>query len=490
MHTKPAVRSCRATFQHLWGTPVVVMFIAGVGFVVWYALTTQLAEAAAEDSGWIDLPFQQHAKPDPGLIKQVKSLTESLKDDDHNVRREAARDLQRLGPDAASAVPDLVIALDDEDGDVSGWAGRALAAIGSPSVTALTESLTHESIKVRLDAAYTLATLRDKAKPALPTLIGLLTDKTYTGNWRLDQAIVCIGQDVIPALEAQLDEPDFEVRLRVAGVLSRFRKDGAQAIPTLREALKRDDAVTRRSGMFYLVEMGPVAAIALPDMLATMDDPDDEVRRGALHAISLHQHTHEEVTPAIIAALNDPANRNAAASILSRSKPKQAVPALIHCLNDEDLVFRAAAAFALAHIKPDTKPLLPALIGLFEMTEQTIVVHALAQLGPLAAPALPQLSEALDNKSADIRRAAVSAIGAIGPDTPGVIDALVKALDDKDYIVRLGAVGELMRMGKKAKPALPALNGLRDRSDEVSDYAATAARVIQGLPPEPDKPER
>lgn len=67
----------------------------------------------------------------------VPSLVQALQHNDPLVRREAARVLMRMGPDAKAAAPELTRLLDDEDEMVRKYAAKALGNIGPEAAVAV-----------------------------------------------------------------------------------------------------------------------------------------------------------------------------------------------------------------------------------------------------------------------------------------------------------------------------------------------------------------
>ena len=64
--------------------------------------------------------------------KTVSALIQALKDDDRDVRMEAAESLGEIGPEAKAAVPALIQALKDDNFNVRRGAAMALLTIGTP----------------------------------------------------------------------------------------------------------------------------------------------------------------------------------------------------------------------------------------------------------------------------------------------------------------------------------------------------------------------
>ena len=105
----------------------------------------------------------------------------ALKDEDVNIRQEAALVLSRMSPDARSAMPQLVEALKDSNPNIRVNAAFALYKMGAETksfVPAFCDSLRDEIPYVRLDAALTLQKLGADARAAVPAHIAALEDNT------------------------------------------------------------------------------------------------------------------------------------------------------------------------------------------------------------------------------------------------------------------------------------------------------------------------
>jgi HEAT repeat protein len=106
--------------------------------------------------------------------------------------------------------------------------------------------------------------------------------------------------------------------------------------------------------------------------------------------------------------------------------------------------------------------------------------QTLADLGPLAKFALPELTELLKDKNMHVRVKAAEALWKIDK-TPSVtlLPILLQAIKDKDAGVRAAVPSVIALLGVKAKPALPALVGaLKDKELDVKLAAITALGEI------------
>jgi HEAT repeat protein len=100
------------------------------------------------------------------LDYSVPSLVKILKEDkDPNMRYYAAESLGHYGPEAQSAVPDLIEALKDESAMVRMGVAYALGEIGSPDAAPALQAATKDPDKeVRVAAAAALQQIQQKDK--------------------------------------------------------------------------------------------------------------------------------------------------------------------------------------------------------------------------------------------------------------------------------------------------------------------------------------
>jgi HEAT repeat protein len=212
--------------------------------------------------------------------------------------------------------------------------------------------------------------------------------------------------------------------------------------------LKNRDADIRKRAAEGLGKLGPAAPEeAVRELRGAVKDDDDGVRRGAIVALG-------QIGPGA----------------------KDAVPALILALDDDNASVRSATAEALGKIGQEA---VPALIKAVDADRPRIRVGALQALGfagPAAHAAIPKLISTLSDP--EVRKEAIRALAGIGKDA---VVPLTKALGNEDEDIRHGAAMALGYIGAAAKDAVAALTTLSedDPSAKVRDAARLALRRIQ-----------
>jgi HEAT repeat protein len=166
----------------------------------------------------------------------------------------------------------------------------------------------------------------------------------------------------------------------------------------------------------------------------------------------------DDPMPDLIRALRSraPADRFRAAKDLGRLGwlARDALPALVRALADEDAKVREAAAHAVGQMGPDALQSLVEMLGHADKYVRRIAVWALGRLGPLARPALPDLCAALRDPDPRSASGAAQALGNLGADGPDAIPALAEAMRGTNIVLCRLAAKALSQIGPPALPTL------------------------------------
>jgi HEAT repeat protein len=176
--------------------------------------------------------------------------------------------------------------------------------------------------------------------------------------------------------------------------------------------------------------------------------------------------TADDPLPDLVRALRSevPADRLKAAKNLGRLGwlAREALPALIPALADDEAKVREAAAQAVGGMGPDALPTLSSMLRHPDKYVRRHAVWAMGKLGPLARAHLPALCAAL--KDADPRTAsgAAQALGNMGVDGAEAVSALAEAMRGTNIVLCRLAAKALSQIGT---PALGTLIAHLQHSD-------------------------
>jgi HEAT repeat protein len=168
--------------------------------------------------------------------------------------------------------------------------------------------------------------------------------------------------------------------------------------------------------------------------------------------------TTDDPLPDLIRALRSrlPADRVRAAKDLGRLGwlARDALPALVRAVEDDDAKVRESAAHAIGQMGPDA---LPALSGLLTHADKYVrrnAVWAMGKLGPLARPALPDLCQALRDGDPRTASGAAQALGNMGTDGNEAVPYLAEAMRGTNIVLCRLAAKALSQIGPPALATL------------------------------------
>jgi HEAT repeat protein len=324
-----------------------------------------------------------------------------------------------------------------------------------PQVAKLARDLSTGNTAAQLQAADDLAEFGAKAKPAVPGLI------------------------------KALGSTDPELQWHAACTLGAIGPEAKDAVPALVAALKSSDANVRGHAAYGLEQIGTASQPAVPALIGLLGDNDPNVRRAAIDALVGIHLNQKTLIPILKQAIED-----------SNMDPSITVPALnaLADLGDAGMQVligelqhekgRYWACVALAEAGPKAKAAVPELSKLLAHKEPEIRMEAaiaLGQIGPDSKTAAPQLIKALSDEQNSVRYAAAFAVGKIG--VKDAVGELTKNLDSQDHFLRMVSAWSLAKL----KPTDTAtvdravkllVDSLKDSDRRVR---AAAARGLQEL---------
>jgi HEAT repeat protein len=223
-------------------------------------------------------------------------MTRSTAASEAELRWVAAELLGKLGPDAASAGPVLLIGLRDGDPYVQAVCATALAKVGVPAESAV--PLLAELLKTQhaVVAARALSQYRGAAAASLPALVDLLQDKSQSAEarWNAARTIGKIGPAAVSAVPALIDtsnDKEWTIREHCAESIGEIGPSAAPlGIAALESMLMDPHHRVRRDAVRSLGHLGAAARDSLPEIGKLLDDPEEIVRQAAKTAM-------EAITP-------------------------------------------------------------------------------------------------------------------------------------------------------------------------------------------------
>ncbi len=328
--------------------------------------------------------------------------------------------------------------------------------------------------EIRRSCAATLAqaAMALRGQVASSSANDLLQDSVYLRRQLAEDQtslfpLVNALKEQVPVLTRALGDQDAQVRACARRALEDL------TAPQLR-MLERASQLAHREAGTALAELSPSHFV--PEALA----PGDVIRDGLKATVlALTAGLKDE----------DPRARRAALDVLETVGPAAALaaPQLVEALGDPDRFVRWAAARTLGKISPvaarEAVPRLAALLEDPDLDLRLVAAASLERYGAHARLAAPALIKAAESSDAEMRFAAIETIGAIGGnESLAAIPVLANAVADSNPRVRLVAARVLGKFGPAASEAIPALRkALRDTNADVQ--RAAGAALLNITPP-------
>jgi HEAT repeat protein len=471
----------------------------------------------------------ERQQPELAALRELNSPTPSD-------RVHALRELGQFGhEDPGALIPPLIAALKDPDTAVRVRAADALTFVGSEALTvnpadrsargvltALCEASADKQASVRLTAIRSLGNILAHSNRGKATAVIDLSAITKVLVPALNDADSEVRVASLNALgvtaELGLTEPpqgliaaltDSSAASRAAAVnaLGYFRRSLDPWIPTLFRLLNDENAAVRAAAARTLDRLTPPAAsvAALPALVEALAGKHGPGRFHAIQALTpfARDPRASAAVPSLLAFLtglstaeaekekttartgDDNASEEIQIAHSAMGLVGQIAPGTPNIRSARDAGPSAAAL--VGQIAPGTPFASEAVAVLTEVVRSgshippEFAAQALADFGPAAEPALPELVKFARRTMATHGSAGPRAIEALGRIAPGttsaddVVTVLLEALRSDFTAVRRAAIETLPKFGKAAARAIPAIRALLGDPDASIRSAAAAA---------------
>ena len=476
---------------------------------------------------WLAALVSALAPPASGQGADLTQLIADLGDPDKKKRRQAAYELDHLGPKAAEAVPALVKALNDDESQVVFHAITALARIGPKADGAVPDLIKRlgrqgrrygEQVQIR--AAFALSRIGSAAVPALREAL-----------CEQDEQTCAFAADALGLMSPEVSEPATEELLLLLGdertlvaqrVSKALARHGQAAVPTLERIVREGSSAEQADAIRTLGLIGKEARASGGTIAEALESGSDEVVAEGVEALVRVRHEATATTGAIVEALasNSTAVWEAAANaaLLQASLvPDLDTRAYGEALSEiEQEELRLRFADVLGRIGPAAAPCVPVLIqsALIASTPENAeaLARAIAGIGKPAAEltiasaesareeTLPESWQAkairgmgddardalvagLSSDAANSRALSAIGLGLLGTEAHELAAALLPLLGDPNSMVRGHALVALPRVGVPTEQLLPRLEPLlSDKSEVVRKQAYESLGRIEKEP--------
>ncbi len=392
--------------------------------------------------------------------KVTPVLQKLLADKDAQVRWRSARALGDYGGQAMSAAPELRKLLKDSDAIVQYHAAVALGRVGDTSdetVQALVTAATSKDARIARAAIAAIRELETGRERVVKALGEVLKSDDDAVVLHALEALVEHGAEAVPTLNEALKRP--ETAYLACTAIEHIGADAKATVPALTELIgKTKHSHLLIQALLALASIGPDAASAAPKIVPLLETSTDATVPVAA-AYALGSINAKGSDGALRRALekSNPFLQMIAAWALAKLHPddvaaeKLAVEKLVQGLKSNDARIRTAAAKSLQSLQAPPEMVAPELVRLVNDPDpevQTNVVEAIASLGESV---VPRVIKALENPQ--LREAAVHVIQKLGPKASGAVEPLIKASTGVDAELRTHIQLALGAIGPAAAPA-------------------------------------
>ena len=391
----------------------------------------------------------------------------------------------------ADAVATAIAQLDSDDAEVKIKAIRTLSAARNNArgaIPALIKTVQDEVPAVRAQAAIALVSIDKTNLDIIAPLISLIGDAhgPVEGQpvWLIAaRALIQIGEPTVPALVDVIEQADMQqTRRQAAATIVQLGPQAASAVPQLIELASDENNDHRWSAIYAMTGIGPGAASAIPVLLARLDDRDYQVQSVACRALGGIGPAAAKTIPQLIDRLENGVAgvRVSAALALGQIGNEKSVTALGNALNDKMHLVSETAMIALGEIGPPSAPIAPVIVEMVDNGKMRERIRAAATVWQMTGEVKWSVNILLSEmQKEDAPWEAVDVLADIGPAAAAAIPALTNTLTSDDFLMRFRAARALGAMAPASADSLDALRKLLD--DENAEVRLQAADSIKQI---------
>ena len=443
-------------------------------------------------------------KVGPGAKDAVPALLAALKDKDSRVRKAAASAVRDIGADAAAGTDALREALNDWNWDVRRQAARALGKMGAKQsvLDEIVERLADPDDKNRLEAVDALAQLQTAG--AVAHLARALVEdpdpdvrKRAADYFRWNASAKLAG-GVLGLLRAALSDRSFHVRVAVMAGLGRLGTTAREVVPDLIRNLDHGEYEVRSTAVYTLGQVGANDDTARDALIGLVGGKDRELANTAVLALGQWTRLPTSATPVLLPHLRRAGGgdlwwNNRSAVFAAFARLEQPSPEV---LDELRAVLRSSdenaptwqVAQALGAMGPLAAPAIPDLVALVARGEgnRRGEIEALFRIG---GDAFPHLARLLESGAAGRREEILTALNWVRGDGLPLLPALLKLYRNTTDPYQRGQVRHaILNLGAGATDAIPALLEDAERTDNpdrwniIAQLAQYGAALLSHLP--------
>lgn len=201
------------------------------------------------------------------------------------LRTASARSLGVIGPDAVDAVPALARALRNEDAQVRWNAAGALGRIGPAAWPELSNALAARDVNLRYAAICALGDSSLEATVVVPELLKALDDTNSGVSVAAAGSLAKLGPTALPVLAQGLDSGDAATRTRAAHALPLIRLPRDQTLTLLLGLMLDAEPSCRAQAARSLASLGIPNASMIDAVTRMLGDSAPEPRLAAAETL-------------------------------------------------------------------------------------------------------------------------------------------------------------------------------------------------------------